>query len=71
MHPMKMVMNGGYANDQGNAFVQYFPADEFTAQVIEGGGENVWTVSIDYHLPCFHTDLIVMLKSILKLFLIL
>ncbi len=39
-------MYGGYANDQGNAFVQYFPADEYTAQVIEDGGGNVWTVSL-------------------------
>lgn len=46
-------MYGGYANDQGNAFVQYFPADEYTAQVIEGGGRNVWTVSIDEAFTAF------------------
>ncbi len=40
-------MYGGVANAEGNAFVQYFPADEFTASVIEGGGGNLWIVSMD------------------------
>lgn len=40
-------MYGGVANDEGNAFVQYFPADDFTATVIEGGGGNLWIVSMD------------------------
>jgi hypothetical protein len=40
-------MYGGYANDEGTAFVQYFPADDFTASVIDGGGGNVWIVTID------------------------
>lgn len=46
-------MYGGYANDQGNAFVQYFPADEFTAGVIEDGGGNLWTVSMDENMTYF------------------
>jgi hypothetical protein len=40
-------MYGGFANDAGNAFVQYFPADEHTATVIDGGGDNLWIVSMD------------------------
>lgn len=40
-------MYGGYADDNGNSFVQYFPADEFTGTVIEGGIGNLWTVAID------------------------
>jgi hypothetical protein len=40
-------MYGGFANEAGSAFVQYFPADEHTATVIDGGGDNLWIVSMD------------------------
>jgi hypothetical protein len=46
-------MYGGYANQEGTSFVQYFPADDFTATVIEGGGGNVWTVTIDEEFRFF------------------
>jgi hypothetical protein len=46
-------MYGGFATDEGTSFVQYFPADDFTATVIEGGGGNVWTVSIDEEFRYF------------------
>lgn len=46
-------MYGGYADDNGTAFVQYFPADEYTAGVIEDGGGNLWTVSIDEEFTTF------------------
>lgn len=46
-------MYGGYADDEGSAFVQYFPADEYSAQVIEDGGGNVWTVSLAEDLSWF------------------
>ncbi|TVQ14231.1 MAG: hypothetical protein EA361_08555 [Bacteroidetes bacterium] len=46
-------MYGGVANAEGNAFVQYFPADEFTASVIEGGGGNLWIVSMDEQMTYF------------------
>lgn len=38
---------GGYADNSGTAFVQHFPADEYTAELIDGGGGNIWTVKID------------------------
>ncbi len=41
---------GGYADERGDAFVQYFPADEYTGQVIEGGGGNLWIVALDEDL---------------------
>jgi len=44
--PEEGSMYGGYADDNGTAFVQYFPADEYTGQVIEGGSGNLWIVSI-------------------------
>lgn len=43
-------MYGGYATDEGTEFVQYFPADDFTKEVIPGGGGNLWTVSMDEEL---------------------
>lgn len=44
--PEEGSMYGGYATDEGTAFVQYFPADEYTGQVIEGGAGNVWIVTL-------------------------
>lgn len=46
-------MYGGYADERGTAYVQYFPADEYTGTVIEGGGGNLWTVSMDEDLTWF------------------
>lgn len=46
-------MYGGYADGKGSAFVQYFPADEFTGTVIDGGAGNVWIVSIAEDLTSF------------------
>jgi hypothetical protein len=46
-------MYGGYADDRGDAFTQYFPADEFTAGVIEEGGGNLWIVNMDEELNYF------------------
>ena len=46
-------MYGGYATDEGTAFIQYFPADDFTAEVIPGGEGNLWTVSMDEELTRF------------------
>lgn len=40
-------MYGGYADDNGDSLVQYFPADEYTGSVIEDGIGNLWTVAID------------------------
>lgn len=44
--PEEESLYGGYADDTGTPLVQHFPADEYTARLIEGGGGNVWTVSI-------------------------
>ena len=45
--PEEENLYGGYADDNGTAFEQYFPADAYTAKLIDGGGGNVWTVRID------------------------
>ncbi len=44
---------GGYADDTGTAFVQRFPADPYTAGLIEEGGGNVWTIGFDEALTRF------------------
>ncbi len=46
-------MYGGYASERGTEFIQYFPADEFSATVIEDGGGNIWTVSMVQAYPPF------------------
>ena len=51
--PEEGSLYGGYADDRGTAFEQHFPADEFTARVIEGGGGNVWTVRISEDFTTF------------------
>jgi hypothetical protein len=51
--PEEGSMYGGYADENGTAFMQFFPADEFTGQVIEGGSGNVWIVSMDEELTWY------------------
>lgn len=51
--PEDGTLYGGYADDSGTAFVQHFPADEYTGQVIEGGSGNVWTVAFDEDMTTF------------------
>lgn len=45
--PEEASLYGGFANESGTAFVQYFPADDYTAEVIPGGEGNVWTLAFD------------------------
>jgi hypothetical protein len=51
--PEEGSMYGGYANENGTAFVQYFHADEYTGQVIEGGAGNLWIVTLAEDLSWF------------------
>jgi hypothetical protein len=51
--PEDETLYGGYADDNGTAFVQYFPADDYTGQLIEGGAGNLWTVMISEDLSTF------------------
>lgn len=37
---------GGFANDEGSATTQYFPADEETSEMIPEASTNVWMVEI-------------------------
>ena len=51
--PEDETLYGGYANNLGTAFVQYFPADDYTASLIDGGGGNLWTVTISEDFTSF------------------
>ncbi len=51
--PEDETLYGGYANDLGTAFVQHFPADDYTARLIDGGGGNLWTVTVSEDFSSF------------------
>ena len=43
--PEEITLYGGYAQKEGTAYSQSFPADEHTAQIIPATRNNVWTVT--------------------------
>jgi hypothetical protein len=45
--PEDLTMYGGFANSHGNAFRQYFPADQETADMLPEAATNVWMMEID------------------------
>ncbi len=51
--PEEESLYGGYADNSGTAFIQHFPADEYTAMLIDGGGGNIWTIMIDEEFNTF------------------
>lgn len=51
--PDEVTMYGGYADGRGNAFVQYFPADLYTCELIPYACTNEWTVEIAEDLSKF------------------
>lgn len=44
---------GGYADDRGTAFRQYFPADDVTGDIIPEAVTNVWMIEIDPETETF------------------
>jgi len=44
---------GGYADDRGSEFVQYFPADESTAEMLPEASTNEWRMEIDLQNSSF------------------
>lgn len=38
---------GGYADDRGTSTVQYFPADDHTAEILPEASTNVWMMDLD------------------------
>jgi len=51
--PEDETLYGGYADDTGTEFEQHFPADAYTAEIIDGGGGNVWTIRFDEAMTTF------------------
>ncbi len=51
--PEEQTMYGGYADDTGCEYRQNFPADEYSAELIEDGGGNVWTIKLDEDMTTF------------------
>ena len=41
------TMYGGWADDRGTQYVQYFPADEYTAELIPDAETNVWMMELN------------------------
>lgn len=46
--PEDLTMYGGYANTQGDAYRQFFPADQETADMLPEAATNVWMMEIDH-----------------------
>ncbi len=44
--PDKITEYGGYAKTGGTAFIQNFPADEYTANLIPAAATNEWTLKL-------------------------
>jgi hypothetical protein len=44
--PDDITMYGGYANSDGNALEQHFPADAYTANLIPAAATNEWSLVI-------------------------
>lgn len=48
---------GGYANDEGSATTQYFPADDQTADMLPEAETNVWMLELDMERQILIYDL--------------
>jgi hypothetical protein len=49
----EVTLYGGYATNAGNALVQYFPADEYTCQLIDYACKNEWVVMLSDDMSKF------------------
>lgn len=38
---------GGYADDSGSSTTQYFPADDYTAEILPEASTNVWMIELN------------------------
>lgn len=51
--PEDQTLYGGYANEEGTAFAQYFPADDYTDQLLNDGRKRQWNVILADDLSTF------------------
>jgi hypothetical protein len=55
--PEDLNLYGGYASDDGTAFKQIFPADEFTCKMLERICDNEWIAEFSDDLSKFYYSL--------------
>lgn len=55
--PDEITNYGGWANDQGTGWQQFFAADEATADMIPAAATNVWMLSYEPHNQVLTYDL--------------
>lgn len=55
--PEALTMYGGYANGKGTAFRQYFPADEFTVDLLSDTLGRQWNIVMDEAMTNFSYQL--------------
>lgn len=51
--PENLNLYGGYATSSGTEFLQVFPADDFTSNMLERIKDNEWTVEFSENLNLF------------------
>jgi hypothetical protein len=55
--PEKQTLYGGYADSTGTAFVQSFPWDDYTKELLADGKERKWKVFLSEELKTFTYEL--------------
>jgi hypothetical protein len=55
--PERMTMYGGWATSEGSAFVQEFPADEYTISLRDNLRSHIWTIDLDENLTTYSYSL--------------
>jgi len=56
--PEDQTLYGGYATSEGNAFTQYFPADEYTNQLLNDGRQRQWNIMLAEDMSSFTYQLL-------------
>ncbi len=55
--PEEQTLYGGYADGEGDAFHQYFPADEYTRELLSDTLNRQWNVILDKDMTYFSYQL--------------
>jgi hypothetical protein len=55
--PEDVTLYGGYADGTGNAFVQHFPADDFTMEMLADSNSRKWNIILAEDMSSFTYEL--------------
>ncbi len=55
--PEDLTMYGGYATDEGSEFIQFFPADQYTCDMLPRICDNLWIAEFSEDLSTFSYSL--------------